>query len=127
MRGWIDHKPELVADFRQYYGIDLPLTDNEIDSVADGTRWGILWEQLPSDSRMARLGQPDLAWGDAERLLHMMEYHLRVLVWQRSKDGSKDRNRPKPLQTPAERIRNRAAADSALAHKAEIDKVLGMA
>lgn len=127
MRDWIDHRSELVADFRQFYGIDLPLDEAGMDAVEDGTRWGILWEQLPADSRLARLAAPDLAWGDAERLLHMMEYHLRVLVWQRSKDGSKGRNRPKPLQTPEERRRHREAADAALAHRAEIDRQLGMA
>ncbi len=126
MRDWIDHRSELVADFRQFYGIDLPLDDEGIDAAEDAVRWAVLWEQLPQESRTVRLAAPDLAWGDAERLLHMMEYHLRVLVWQRSKDGAKSRNRPKPLQTPAERRRNRNAADAALAHKAEIDMVLGM-
>lgn len=127
MREWADHPCELVADFRQYYGIDLPLDEEGMDAIEDGTRWGILWQQLPADSRTARLAEPDLAWGDAERLLHMMEYHLRVLVWQRSKDGGKGRNRPKPLKTPMERAKNRRAADSALAHRAEIDRALGMA
>lgn len=126
MRAWIDCRAELVADFQQFYGIDLPLYEDGMDSIDDGTRYGILWEQLPMESRTARHDFPDLFWGDTERLLHSIEYSLRVLTWQKSKDGSKGRNRPKPLQTPMERHRNRQAADAAIAHKAEIDKVLGM-
>lgn len=110
----------------QYYGVALPLDDEGMDAIADGTMYGILWEQLPKESRTARRDCPDLIWGDAERLLWSIEYSLRILTWQKSKDGSKGRNRPRPLQTPMERHRNRQAADAALAHKAEIDKVLGM-
>lgn len=126
MRAWIDARAELVADFMQYYGVALPLDDEGMDAIADGTMYGILWEQLPKESRTARRDCPDLIWGDAERLLWSIEYSLRILTWQKSKDGSKGRNRPRPLQTPMERHRNRQAADAAIAHKAEIDKVLGM-
>ena len=113
MRAWIDARAELVADFMQYYGVALPLDDEGM-------------EQLPKESRTARCDCPDLIWSDAERLLWSIEYSLRILTWQKSKDGSKGRNRPRPLQTPMERHRNRQAADAAIAHKAEIDKVLGM-
>ena len=94
--------------------------------MGDGTRYGVLWSQLPSDSRTARAECPDLVWGDAERLLWSVEYSLRVIAWQRTKDGSKGRNRPKPLQTPMERARNRRNRDEAIANKEEIDRILGM-
>ena len=59
-------------------------------------------------------------------MLHSIEYSLRVLVWMGTKDGEKNRNRPKPWGTPAEARSSRARADNALANRHEIDRILGM-
>ena len=74
----------------------------------------MLWAALPRDSRCARRANPDLEWSDAEHMLHSIEYSLRVLVWMGSKDGEKNRNRPKPWGTPAEARSSRQRADNAL-------------
>lgn len=34
-------------------------------------------------------------------MLAQVEYRLRVLAWQKTEDGSKGRNQPKPLDPPA--------------------------
>lgn len=119
-------RDELVADFKQYYNIDLPLCEEGLDAVEDGMRLGILWSQLPASSRVARADLPDLAWGDSERLLWSIEYTLRVIAWQRTEDGAKGRRKPKPLQTPAERSANIRNAEEAIADRAEVDRILGM-
>lgn len=114
----------MVADFRQFYGMDIPVLDGE--EFDDLPRCALLWSALPRESRCARLARPDLAWSDAEHMLHSIEYSMRVLVWMGSRDGEKNRNRPKPWDTPGQLAEGRRRADSALAHRAEIDAVLGM-
>lgn len=86
----------------------------------------MLWAALPRESRCARRANPDLEWSEAEHMLHSIEYSLRVLVWMGSKDGEKNRNRPKPWGTPAEARSSRQRADNALANKGEIDRILGI-
>lgn len=69
---------------------------------------------------------PEAMWNSAENMLWSIEFSLRVLVWQKSKDGQKNRNKPTPLKTPGEYIHNKEAADRALANKREIDQILGI-
>ncbi len=113
-----------MADFRQFYGIDLPVEDDA--DMADLPRMALLWSALPRESRTARRIDPALAWGDTEYLLHSIEYSLRVIAWQRTKDAERRRNQPKPWKTPGEAARARANADAALGRRQEIDEILGM-
>ena len=46
----------MVADFRQFYGMDLPL--EPVDE--DCSRWALLWYALPRESRTARRQSPEL-------------------------------------------------------------------
>lgn len=85
-----------------------------------------LWDQLPRESRCVVKHCPEAVWGGAENLLWSIEHSLRVIAWQNTKDGSKGRNQPKPVKTPAEIIKNKEAADHALANKEEIDRILGI-
>lgn len=43
------------------------------------------------------------AWTTAEQLQVAHEYQLRTANWQRSSDGSKGHNRPKPIDVPTGR------------------------
>lgn len=114
----------MVADFRQFYGIDLPIEDDaEFDDLP---RAALLWVALPRESRTARRLDPDLAWSDGEYLLRSIEHAAQVLVWQRTKDGSKGRRQPKPLPSPGERERARERADRALANKRAVAEKLGI-
>lgn len=51
---------------------------------------------------------------------------LEVLVWQRTKDGRRGRNKPRPPRTPAERAAAQRRRDNALAAREDIDRILGI-
>ena len=111
-----------VADFRQYYGVDLPL--EPVDE--DCSRWALLWYALPRESRTARRQSPELRWSEGEYMLASAVHALQVLVWQRTKDGRRGRNKPRPPRTPAERAEAQRRRDNALAAREGIDRILGI-
>lgn len=56
---------------------------------------------LPADSAVAR--QEDIEgsmWGLGEHLQADIADSLRLLVWQKTRDGQRGRNQPKPLPRP---------------------------
>ena len=114
----------MVADFRQYYGIDLPVEDG--GEVGDLARMALLWKALPSSSRCVRRLVPEARWTQADYLLRDIEHAARVLIWKGTKDAERGRNVPRPVPTPAERARNEARRDEALAARDEIDRILGI-
>ena len=97
----VRHPAELRADFQQYYGLNIDGmgVDFSMLHAAD------LAAQLPHDSRTFRAENTELEWTDRDYMLWSIEYSLRVLRWQPTKDGQKDRNKPRPLPTPADRAR----------------------
>ena len=95
------HPSELYADFRQYYGADFDKLRGEIGEI----RTSDLAAQLPSNSRSFRTIQPELAWTERDYMLWSIEYSLRVLRWQSTKDGRSGRNKPRPFPLPADRAR----------------------
>lgn len=117
----VEHKypDELRADFQQVYGLNLGGMGEEYSISHAAT----LVAQLPETSRVARMLNPDNEWTDAVYLLNAIEYDLRVLIWQKTKDGEKGRNKPKPNETPHERARKRARLENL--DKGLVDKVLG--
>lgn len=115
--------PATVADFRQFYGIDLPIDGGD---VPDFERMGLLWEELPAESRSARAMESDLLWSNETWLLWHIEHTARVLAWQRTKDGSRGVNEPRPLPTPSELSRKRDAARRAIDNRRQIDAILGV-
>lgn len=124
MADWLGHRADVVADFRRFYGIDLPVEDD--GEVEDLPRMALLWAALPRESRCVQRLVPEARWSPGDYLLASIEHSARVAVWQRTKDGSRGRNVPRPVQTPAERARNEARRDEALAAREEIDRILGM-
>lgn len=111
---------ELRADFQQTYGLN-------IDGMGEDYSFAhaaVLMSQLPSDSRLARKLDPDSEWSQDTFFLAAIEYDLRVLAWQNTKDAQKGRGAPKPPKTPAEREAERKRADSF--DKSLIDSVLGL-
>lgn len=115
----MDHPDELRADFQQYYGLNL-------DGMGVGyshAHAAALMMQLPLDSRISRKLNPDNEWSDDTYLLSAIEYDLRVLIWQNTKDAQRNRNKPKPNETPRDlaKKRDRAAGFD----KDFIDKILG--
>lgn len=88
-------------------------------------RLGSLYVHLPKDSRCFRAqaaeASPDSGWSEADWMLWSCEYALRCLVWQRG--GGKGR-RPRPLPTPAERLRHERQLEGAERAREEVDAVL---
>ena len=115
----------MVADFRQFYGIDLPVMDEPWE-IEPG-RFGILWESLPRESRTARRINPANEWGDTERMLRSIEFSQRVALWRESRDGRHNRNRPEPVEAPEERSERERKAARAKAEEKRIAAQLGFA
>lgn len=113
----------MLADFAQYYRMEIPMDDAEDFQVG---RLSVLWEKLPRESRTMRRLAPEAEWGNAEYMLCSIEHSLRTLVWQNSKDGQRGRNAPKPLDTPGQRAQRERAKDAALANKSRIDEILNI-
>lgn len=117
-----EHPDELRADFQQYYGLNIDRM-GYLDGFSHAHA-AVLAAQLPSTSRVFTAYDPNNAWDEQTAFLAHIEYNLRVLIWQKSKDGAKNRNPPKPPQTPKERAQ--ALARRANVDKQLVDKVLGM-
>lgn len=89
---------ELRADFQRFYGLDLSGMGADY-SVAHAAA---LATHLPREAATVRAVAPEASWSDEAYLLSAIEYDLRILVWQNSKDGQKGRNKPQRPQTPAD-------------------------
>lgn len=120
-------KGEVVADFRQTYGIDLPLGGG-FDGATDEDlcRWQVLYSQLPARSRVSVRLEPDNLWDDKTRLLDMIEHELRCFHYGFTEDAKKRVNAPQRIMSPGERARNERRRASALAAKDEISSAFGI-
>ena len=110
----------MLADFQQFYGVALPIDEDYLEEMP---RFAILWQQLPTSSRLAKVHSKELEWSNEEYFLWLIEYNLRVLIW--SLTGGKGSKQPKPLETPGERERNRQMALNTLANRQKINNILG--
>lgn len=99
----LSRREELTADFRQYYGLNLADMGNAY-SVAHAA---ILAAQLPEGARSLGVIDPVLSWTTDRYLLASIEYSLRALLWTKTKDAEKGRNKPKMVPTPSQRERLR--------------------
>lgn len=94
----VEYPHELRADFQETYGLNLDRMGVDYSYV----HAAILMSQLPSTSRIARRIDPNAEWDEQTHFLAAIEYDLRVLIWQKTKDAQNGKNRPKPNKTPAE-------------------------
>lgn len=99
---------ELRADFQEHYhlNIDGMGCDYTVSHAA------ALAAQLPLGSRCVRHDNPQAEWTQGEYILAEVAYGIALLVWMQTKDGQKGVNRPKRMQTPAQRaeMERRAAS-----------------
>lgn len=101
---------------RQFYGTNIDgLDTGELATLA---------AQLPKTSRTMAAIDPSFEWTQTDWLLWRIEHGIRVLIWQRTKDGKSGRKQPKPLMTPMERAK--AVADRDPAVRRLVDEVLGI-
>lgn len=91
----------------------------------DLPRMAALWKELPAESRTMRRHAPALQWSATDYLLWRVEFQLRSLSWGMA-DKKARGPEPKPLKTPAQLAEAARRQASALANRAQIDRVLGM-
>ncbi|MFT4081191.1 MAG: DUF5361 domain-containing protein [Nocardioides sp.] len=100
-----EHRGPLAADLRRYYNLTLAhLADYGIPAreIADYVA------HLPYDAATRRALDDDWWITPEIAFQRLIELDLRVLAWQRTEDGQKGRNPPKPLAiTQAERTAER--------------------
>lgn len=77
------------------YGVRLSAPSCGLLELAD------LVVHLPPGCALWRAAGGPLAWSDEVHMLAKVEHGLRVLAWQKTEDGSKGRNQPKPIDPPA--------------------------
>lgn len=92
------HPDEVRADFQQYYGLNI----DRMGVDYSDTHAACLATQLPPNCRLNQAENPDLMWSTEAWFLSQIEYDLRVLAWQNTKDAQRHRNEPKPPKTPKE-------------------------
>lgn len=63
-------------------------------------RVSTLIEQLPPGAALYRAMDIPQAWAEEAHLLAFIADNTHVNIWQKTRDGSKGRNQPKPLQRP---------------------------
>lgn len=114
---------ELLADFQEFYGIDLYgwLFCGRDPDDRDAGRWAVLMAQLPRRSRLVAKEAPDAAMGEAESLLWRIEYNQRAALPRKA--GAKA---PKPVPLPSERAEQARTDAESLAAKDDVDRLLGM-
>lgn len=94
----MDHRAELRADFRQYYGCSFDRTlEESVSETAD------LAMMLPRGSRTFAAIDPEFSWEQQHYLLAEIANSLHLLLWCQTKDGQKGRNRPRPILPPTKR------------------------
>ena len=77
-----DHRCEMVADFQQYYNLNLLAFELDTDEYTpDVERASILAAQLPPDGRVRRAMSPLGAVTVSENLLRSLEYDVRVFMY----------------------------------------------
>lgn len=84
----------LRASLRAEYGVDLRDPGMTLLDLAD------LAASLPPGCALFRATGGDMAWTTEMHMLARLDYDLRILAWQKTEDGKKGRNQPKPIDPP---------------------------
>lgn len=101
-----DYRAHLRADFRQYYGLSF---DKAVEESA--VEAADLAYMLPRGSRTYSSIDPEFSWEQSHYLLANIANSLQLLVWAQTKDGQKNRNRPKPIEPPKRKADTGMTAD----------------
>ena len=98
---YVRHPDELLADFQQYYGLDLwALGLDGDETTRDVRRAAILAAQLPEDSRIVR-AVAGTTWSTSDYMLRNIEHATRIMLW-RDSDPKKRGEFPTPILAPNE-------------------------
>lgn len=88
-----EHPDALRADFQQYYGLNLDGMGRDYTTLHAAD----LLAQLPEGARVWRAYDERAVWTAERTLLAAIVNDLNWLVWSKTKDGQRNRNRPKPI------------------------------
>ncbi len=111
--GLVHHEGPLLASMLAEYRINLRNHSMSLRDLSD------LVAALPPGCAFWRSFGGPMSWTTADHVLHELDFDLRVLAWQQTEDGRKNRNRPERVEQPkfahqrradAERIESRANA-----------------
>lgn len=89
----------------------------------------VIVRQCPPQSATGRSVDPEASqWGLTEQLLALVADYQAWLMWAKTEDGAKNRNRPKPIQRPGvEPDEDRQTFGSDPVPLDELDEFLGWA
>lgn len=119
------HPDELLADFQQYYGIDLwPVCQGYDPRNPDRTA-ALAW-QLPSDGRVWKAVSPTGAYGPDVMLLRQLELDVRSFQWSFTEDAKDKSTAPEPITLPGEEEEYRRAEAEADSMAKEVAQLLGV-
>lgn len=90
-----EYRAQLRADFRQYYGVSFD--DALRKSVVEAAD---LAAMLPRSSRTFVSINPEYAWEQEHYMLAGILNAVNLILWGQTKDGQKNKNRPKPIKPP---------------------------
>ena len=88
-----EHPDALRADFQQHYHLNLDGMGRDYTTLHAAD----LLAQLPEGARVWRAYDERAAWTAERTLLAAIVNDLNWLVWSKTKDGQRNRNRPKPI------------------------------
>lgn len=90
----LEFEGPLRASLRAEYGVDLRDPGMTLLDLAD------LAASLPPGCALYRATGGDMAWTAEMHMLARLDFDLRVLAWQKTEDGKRGRNQPKPIEAP---------------------------
>lgn len=112
---------ELLADFQQYYGLDLWSMDLDgYPTPSAIARAAILTAQLPRDSRVMRRVSPVGQHGTEAMLLRQIELDIRSLA------GTKDGSDPQPILLEGEEEAHERAVEAEEANAEAMARAFGL-
>lgn len=121
-----EHPDELLADFQQYYGMDVwDWTRGRADDL-EAPRIAALAYQLPTDSRTRTAADPVGAYGMDVLLLRRIEHNQRLWAWAHSKDAKTGTNEPEQIGLPGEDEHFERRAERELRQSASVAATLGI-
>lgn len=88
-----EHPDELRADFQEHFGLCLDDMGRGLSIVHAAALIG----QLPEGSRVRAAYLPQSAWTTDRLLAAGILNALNFIAWTKTKDGQRNRNRPRPV------------------------------
>lgn len=107
----LEFEGALRASLRAEYGVDLRDPGMGVLDLAD------LAANLPHGCALYRAAGGPAAWSDEIHMLAAVEFRLRVLAWQKTKDGKNGTKVPEPMTPPPTAHEKQAKADKAASRR----------